>query len=104
MSVKLVVDNDAPMCIAQRCVTKHAEALSVRDVAIRWNCSERHVRNLIAEGRLEAFRLGYKLIRVPLRAVVGFEQCQSTCESSHSEASTPPNLPKTEASSSLPWD
>src|SRR5580658_3665011 len=72
-------------------------SLSVREVAVRWDCSDRHVRGLIAEGSLRSFRLGRKLIRVPLRAVVEFEQCQLPCESSPSAASTPPSSPRTES-------
>ena len=33
-------------------------------VAKRWGCSERHVRNLINEGKLNCFRLGGKLMRI----------------------------------------
>lgn len=33
-------------------------------LARRWHCSERHVRNLIARGDLQAFRVGRKLLRI----------------------------------------
>lgn len=85
--IRLVVDN-----------TRRGGAMSVRDVAVRWDCSDRRVRGLISEGRLQFFRLGSKLICVPISAVVEFEQCQPpTCKSSPTAASTPPSSPKTES-------
>lgn len=33
-------------------------------LAKRWECSERHVRNMIASGDLPAFRLSGKLLRI----------------------------------------
>lgn len=33
-------------------------------LAKRWGCSERHIRNLINEGKLGCFRLGGKLVRI----------------------------------------
>lgn len=44
-----------------------------RSLADRWQCSERHVRNLIDSGELPAFRLGGKLIRIRRDAVTEFE-------------------------------
>lgn len=44
------------------------------DLAKRWQCSERHVRNLMASGSLPSFRLGSKLIRITLEAVEAYEQ------------------------------
>jgi excisionase family DNA binding protein len=93
MSVRLVVDNT------------RGGALSVHDVAVRWGCSDRHVRSLIADGRLQSFRLGHKLIRVPMSAVEEFERCQlPTCESSPSAAVRRRVHRRRKASSSLPWD
>jgi excisionase family DNA binding protein len=43
-------------------------------VAERWQCSERHVRNLISAGQLRAFRLGGKLLRITSDAVEEFQQ------------------------------
>lgn len=40
-------------------------------LAEEWACSERHVRNLIATGELEAFRLGEKLLRISEQVVMG---------------------------------
>ena len=42
--------------------------LTVREVAIHGRCSERTIRNLIEQGKLEASRLG-KLIRIPRTAI-----------------------------------
>jgi excisionase family DNA binding protein len=46
--------------------------LSVRDVATRWQMSERGVRNLVARGALRATRFG-RLIRFTEEAVVELE-------------------------------
>ena len=59
-------------------------ALRPADLARRWQCSERTVRNLIATGALPAFRLGGKLLRISHAAVERFEQCQNI-DSSASE-------------------
>lgn len=48
-----------------------------RQVAERWGCSERHVRNLIAAGQLRHFRLGGRLLRIPASAVEEYERHQS---------------------------
>ena len=45
-------------------------------LAAWWECSERHVRNLIDSGELRAFRLGGKLWRIRPQEVEAFE-CQS---------------------------
>ncbi|MCV9910480.1 helix-turn-helix domain-containing protein [Brucella sp. HL-2] len=42
-------------------------------LAKRWECSEKHVRNLIKTGQLDAFRLGGKLYRIKQSAVEAFE-------------------------------
>jgi excisionase family DNA binding protein len=65
-------------------------ALRPRDVAALWGCSERHVRNLIRDGKLSAFRLGEKLVRITPDAIREFEQCQSF-EPSNTEANGPSN-------------
>lgn len=48
-----------------------------REVAERWGCSERHVRNLIARGQLGHFRVGSRLLRIPAAAVEEYERRQS---------------------------
>ncbi len=45
-------------------------------LARRWACSEKHVRNLIREGKLGGFRLGGKLLRIKISDVERFE-CQN---------------------------
>ena len=47
-------------------------ALTPAKVAMRWDCSERLVRNLITGGRLPAFRLGGKLLRIRVEDVEAF--------------------------------
>ena len=42
-------------------------------LALRWHCSERHVRNMIDRGELPAFRLGGKLLRIRTADVIAFE-------------------------------
>lgn len=55
-------------------------------LAERWQCSERHIRNQIAAGRLRAFRVGGKLLRISMDAVEEFE-CQSIACASTEESS-----------------
>lgn len=54
--------------------------LTVKMVAERWQCSAAHVRALVRSGKLRAFRLGGKLIRIPADAVVEAEQCREKPE------------------------
>lgn len=72
-------------------VTQSDEPRALRpcDVARMWQCSERHVRTLIAKGDLRHFRVGGKLVRIPVEAVTEYEQCQlnTAC------ANTGENLP-----------
>ena len=77
-------------------VDNAAQAQRPSDLARRWQCSERHVRNLIATGDLPAFRLGGKLLRISQAAVERFEQCQNI-DSSASEESSPSHGMKTDA-------
>jgi len=44
-----------------------------KQVAERWGCSEKHVRNLIRDGKLGHFRLGGRLLRIPASAVEEYE-------------------------------
>lgn len=46
-------------------------------LAKRWECSERHVRNLISNGTLGFFRVGEKLIRIREADVEMYEKCLS---------------------------
>jgi excisionase family DNA binding protein len=49
-------------------------SLRPRDIAVRWQCSERHVRTLLREGLLPYFRIGGKLLRIPIEAVEEHEE------------------------------
>lgn len=49
-------------------------ALLPREVAARWGCSEQHVRNMVNRGDLGHYRLGGKLLRIPLLAVEEVER------------------------------
>src|SRR5579872_2694452 len=49
-------------------------------LADEWGCSAQHVRNLIDGGKLRAFRLGDKLLRIPADAKREFE-CRANTES-----------------------
>ncbi|MGB7090659.1 MAG: helix-turn-helix domain-containing protein [Methylovirgula sp.] len=60
-------------------------ALRPREVAERWQCSERHIRNLIRAHALKSFRLGAKLIRIPEEAVEEYERCNLTFDLSGGE-------------------
>jgi len=60
-------------------------------LAQRWQCSSRHVRNLIKQNRLAAFRVGGKLLRIKREDVERFEQC-SHGESPVLEESLPSHL------------
>lgn len=46
---------------------------TVASLAERWSCSETFVRDEIRRGRLAAFRLGDKLIRIRLEAIAAYE-------------------------------
>src|SRR3954447_7266615 len=53
-----------------------APALRPTEVAARWQCSAKHVRNLCKAGPLRHFYLGNKLLRIPNDAVEEYERCQ----------------------------
>lgn len=67
-----------------------ARALRPCDVARMWQCSERHVRSLIAKGDLRSFRVGGKLVRIPVDAITEYEQGRqiAACPSSAQERAT----------------
>lgn len=67
-----------------------------RDVAERWGCSERHVRNLIRDGKLGHFRVGDRLLRIPAAAVEEYERRQTV-----EAASTAPLTAPTDAASAI---
>ncbi len=47
-------------------------------LADRWQCSARHIRNMVKDGRLPGFRLGGKLMRIRAGVVEEFERCKNT--------------------------
>jgi excisionase family DNA binding protein len=53
-------------------------AYSPRDLAEEWGCSARHVQKLIEAKKLRAFRLGEKMLRIPVEAVEEFLKRNST--------------------------
>jgi excisionase family DNA binding protein len=56
--------------------------LTPEEVAERWHCSASHVRKLINRGELPHFRLGGKLLRVPLSELEKWECRSSRCSDS----------------------
>ena len=48
-------------------------AYSPATLAKRWHCSERHIRNVVRKGDLEAFYLGGKLLRIKREVVEAYE-------------------------------
>jgi excisionase family DNA binding protein len=50
---------------------------TTRQLADRWQCSERHLRDLIGAGKLPAFRVG-RMYRVPAWAVREAEECRAS--------------------------
>lgn len=42
-------------------------------LALRWQCSPQHIRDLVNKNRLPSFRVG-RLYRVPYDAVIEFEK------------------------------
>lgn len=60
----------SPMIVAD----DERRPFSPKSLAEHWECSERHVRNLIARGEIRAFRLGGKLLRIAWDEVDRFER------------------------------
>ena len=75
-------------------------ALTVKELAGRWRCSDQHVYNLVRSGELQGIKLG-KSVRIPIQVVTEFEGRSGAPSSTAtdrdtdgpSEASTP--RPKT---------
>ncbi len=63
-------------------------------LAERWACSETHVRTLVRQNKLRAFRLGGKLLRIPEDAVEEFERGHTT-PAADAERSLPSPTPAT---------
>ncbi len=51
--------------------------LTPEQLAVRWHCSSNTIRNLIVSGKLDAYRVGKKLLRIPAAAVEEYEQCMT---------------------------
>ncbi|MDV7145889.1 helix-turn-helix domain-containing protein [Tropicimonas sp. TH_r6] len=47
--------------------------LTPEQLANRWSCSSNTVRNLISSGKLDAFRVGRKLLKIPTEAIKEYE-------------------------------
>lgn len=45
-----------------------------KSLAVRWGCSDKHIRNMIERQELEAFRIG-RNVRIPAHAVERIEGC-----------------------------
>ncbi|AWN38912.1 hypothetical protein DK427_08290 [Methylobacterium radiodurans] len=69
-----------------------------KEVADRWKCSAAHVRKMIDNGELPAFRAGGKLLRVPESALQEYERCQNTSSSVSVEAGPSPSIKEGSAS------
>jgi excisionase family DNA binding protein len=67
-------------------MTDRARPHTPATLAAEWGCSARHIRNLIDNGELRAFRLGRKLLRIPAAAVEEF-LCRNDTLSGDSGAS-----------------
>jgi excisionase family DNA binding protein len=65
-------------------------------LAKRWECSERHIRNLISSGELPSFRLGGKLLRIRREDVEIFE-CQNGASQDLAESSASHGTTRTES-------
>ncbi|WP_196223491.1 helix-turn-helix domain-containing protein [Roseibium sp. RKSG952] len=44
-------------------------------LAVRWQCSANTIRKLISTGKLDAYRVGKKLLRIPTSAIEEYEKC-----------------------------
>lgn len=70
-------------------------------LAKEWACSERHVRNLIADGTLPHFRLGGKLVRIRREDVEAFEQNISVAADDETISGVQASAPKRERAARL---
>ena len=55
-------------------------AYSPRTLALEWQCSERHIRNLIERGELKGFHLGGKLLRIEAAEAEAFKARNATIQ------------------------
>jgi excisionase family DNA binding protein len=65
---------------------------TARQLAARWSCSDQHIRNLIQDGKLKAFRIGAaRGYRITAQEVERWES--QTTEKSRSESQAAIGLP-----------
>ncbi|MGJ7039646.1 excisionase family DNA binding protein [Shinella sp. BE166] len=57
--------------------TETARVFSPATLAKRWHCSDHHIRNMVAAGRLAGFNLGGKLLRITREEVDRIENSAS---------------------------
>lgn len=57
--------------------TETARVFSPATLAKRWHCSDHHIRNMVAAGRLAGFSLGGKLLRISREEVERMENSAS---------------------------
>ena len=58
---------------------------SPKMLAAHWGCSPQYIHKLIRKGKLKAFRLGDKLLRVPAEEVRRWEAQQTTSSESSTD-------------------
>lgn len=80
-------------------MSDHPPVYTPSTLAERWQCSERHVRNMIADGKLQAFRLGGKLLRIRPSEVaqieaIGITQVPRVVDGSAGEHEPPVKRPR----------
>jgi hypothetical protein len=66
--------------------------LRVRDVALRWDCSEGKVRSLIKSGALPCLWLG-GMVRIPIANLIAFEAACQVQPVPHASAASPDACP-----------
>jgi hypothetical protein len=76
-------------------ITAAAGPFMIADLSRRWRCSERHVNELIEEGKLQAIDIagrnlsGRHFWRIPAEAVIAFEQAASNLAEPAPKPTTP---------------
>ena len=68
-------------------IVGHAQSFTPETLAVRWQCSAQHIRDLVAKGELPSFRVG-RLIRISVESVQELE-CQTSDQSSFGAHGTP---------------
>src|SRR6266480_3572869 len=65
-------------------------------LAAEWQCTARHIRNLVNTGKLRGFRLGDRLLRIPQSAVEAY-LCQNTVSDGSKADSSSTSMPTAES-------